>query len=135
MTAIKHASSFAQTTFDTSTGPAPVSISDDRDASRFLSLVQQHLGKSSPENAPVARRDGKTGLSDKIIGRATQLAGEIKKDHVHVTKMLETAAATGDQMNLMKAMLALNDYQMRIQFVSKTISKASSSVDQLTRMQ
>lgn len=132
MTAIEHGSAYAKAAPGK---PVDVHISDERDGSRFRALLQHYLGQAAPNSGPEATNQGKTGLSDKIVGRATELASEIKKDHVHVAKMLETAASTGDQMQLMQAMLALNDYEMRVQFVSKTISKAGTSVDQLTRMQ
>lgn len=110
-------------------------ITDERDGERFQSMLQQYLDPAKQNSAPQASDHGKTGLSEKIFGRATELASEMKKDHMHVSKMLETAAASGDQMHLMKAMLAIGDYQTRVQFISKTISKASSSLDSLTKMQ
>ena len=67
--------------------------------------------------------------------RAGDLAGEVKKDQQYVSRMLEQATRSGDSMQLMKAMMALNDYQMRVQFISKTASKATSSLDQLTKLQ
>jgi hypothetical protein len=56
-------------------------------------------------------------------------------DQQYVSKMLEQATRTGDSMQLMKAMMALNDYQIRVQTISKTVSKAASAVDQLARLQ
>ncbi|GGZ01590.1 hypothetical protein GCM10007388_39130 [Pseudoduganella plicata] len=74
-------------------------------------------------------------LGQAIAGRAASLAGEIKRDQQNVSRLLEKATATGDSMNLMRAMLALNDYQLRVQTVSKVVSKASTSVDSLTKLQ
>jgi len=85
--------------------------------------------------APKVEGTGKASLGDKIMTRANSLAGEMKNDQAYVSKLLEQATRTGDSMQLMKAMMALSDYQTRVQFVSKTISKATSSLDQLTRMQ
>jgi Type III secretion basal body protein I, YscI, HrpB, PscI len=74
-------------------------------------------------------------IGDKLMSRAGELSAEIKKDQAHVSRMLEQASRTGDSMALMKGMLALNDYQSRIQMITKTISKATSSVDSLTKLQ
>jgi predicted nucleic acid-binding Zn-ribbon protein len=74
-------------------------------------------------------------LGKKLMGRAHDLASNLMQDQQHVSKMLEQASRTGDSMQLMKAMMALNDYQVRVQTVSKTVSKAASSIDQLTKLQ
>ena len=106
-----------------------------RDTREFEQAMQRHLHTASPGLTPVDAGSDKTSLSSRIVGRATDLAAEVQKDQQYVSKMLEQATQTGDQMTMMKAMLALTDYQTRVQFVSKTISKSSTSVDQLTRMQ
>ena len=59
----------------------------------------------------------------------------LKADHKAVSSMIEKATLAGDDAMMMKAMLALADYQQRVQIVSKTVSKAASSLDQLTRLQ
>ncbi|GAA4031369.1 EscI/YscI/HrpB family type III secretion system inner rod protein [Actimicrobium antarcticum] len=104
------------------------------DTMAFEQAMQRHL-PSAPGITPADAGSDKTSLSGRIVGRATELASEVQKDQQYVSRMLEHATQTGDQMVMMKAMLALNDYQNRVQVVSKTISKASTSVDQLTRMQ
>lgn len=106
-----------------------------RDAHEFAQALQRHLHTAAPGITPADAGSDKLSLTSRISARASDLAGEIQKDQQYVSKLLEHATATGDQMVMMKAMLALNDYQTRVQFVSKTISKASTSVDQLTRMQ
>ena len=106
-----------------------------RDTQAFEQAMQRHLHTASPGLTPVDAGSDKTSLSSRIVSRATDLAAEVQKDQQYVSKMLEQATQTGDQMTMMKAMLALSDYQTRVQFVAKTISKSSTSVDQLTRMQ
>lgn len=103
------------------------------DTQAFTQAMQRHT--AAPGLAPAEAGSDTTSMSGHLANRATELASEVKKDQQYVSKMLEHATQTGDQMVMMKAMLALNDYQTRVQFVSKTISKASTSVDQLTRMQ
>lgn len=105
------------------------------DTHAFEQALQRHLHTASPGMTPADAGSDKTSLSSRIVSRATDLAAEVQKDQQYVSKMLEQATQTGDQMTMMKAMLALTDYQTRVQFVSKTISKSSTSVDQLTRMQ
>jgi hypothetical protein len=105
------------------------------DTHAFEQAMHRHLHTAAPGLTPVDAGSDKTSLSSRIVSRATDLAAEVQKDQQYVSKMLEQATQTGDQMTMMKAMLALTDYQTRVQFVSKTISKSSTSVDQLTRMQ
>ncbi len=103
------------------------------DNQAFAQAMQQHT--AAPGLTPADTGSNKMSMSGQLLNRATDLASEVQKDQQYVSHMLEHATQTGDQMTMMKAMLALNDYQTRVQFVSKTISKASTSVDQLTRMQ
>lgn len=103
------------------------------DASMFRAALERHMtAQQPPAAAPGA---GKPSLGDKLAGRATNLASEIKKDQLYVSRMLEQASRTGDSMQLMRAMMALNDYQIRVQTISKTVSKATQSFEQLTKLQ
>ncbi|RZI42500.1 type III secretion protein [Herbaspirillum sp. HC18] len=99
----------------------------------FRAALERHMtAQQPPAAAPGA---GKPSLGDKLAGRATNLASEIKKDQLYVSRMLEQASRTGDSMQLMRAMMALNDYQIRVQTISKTVSKATQSFEQLTKLQ
>jgi hypothetical protein len=88
----------------------------------------------------ISQLPGNARLDDRSLGkvvadRAHGLAEEFQKDQKYVSKLLEQATRTGDSMHLMRAMLALHDYQVRVQAMSKTISKAAGAIDQLTKMQ
>ncbi len=110
-----------------------ITSSTPADTQAFSQAMQQHTAASGL--TPTDAGSHPMSMSGQLANRATELASEVQKDQQYVSRMLEHATQTGDQMVMMKAMLALNDYQTRVQFVSKTISKASTSVDQLTRMQ
>lgn len=102
------------------------------DGAQFRAALErqmQGIGKASPPES------NKVSLGERMMNRTTDLAGELKKDQQYVSKLLEQATRSADSMQLMKAMMALNDYQMRVQFISKTASKATSSLDQLTKLQ
>jgi Type III secretion basal body protein I, YscI, HrpB, PscI len=100
------------------------------DAAQFQQAMERHQQTNQPPGAP-----REPSLGQVIAGRAAGLAGELKKDQQNVSRLLEKATTSGDSMNLMRAMLALNDYQLRVQTVSKVVSKASTSVDSLTKLQ
>jgi len=103
-----------------------------KDAAEFRAALERHMQQEVKEKAaPVS----KNSLGEKIMTRTTNMAEQIKHDQQYVSTMLEQASRNGDSMQMMKAMMALNDYQMRVQYISKTVSKASSSVDQLTKLQ
>lgn len=110
---------------------------DDGDGAAFRAALARHVHDAGPADAGSAAVSGagRMALGEQMLGRATTLAEEMQGDQQYVSKLLETATRTGDSMHLMKAMMAMNDYQTRVQFVSKVVSKAASSIDQLTKLQ
>lgn len=104
------------------------------DALRFQEALSRNMAGTSGmfSSAPAAGGDT---IGNKLMGHAHDMASNMMQDQQHVSKMLEQASRTGDSMQLMKAMMALNDYQIRVQTVSKAVSKAASSIDQLTKLQ
>lgn len=83
------------------------------------------------ESKRVGNSEG--SLADKMRERASDLTSDFKKDRQYVPTTLEQATRTGSSMQLMKkTMMPLNDYRIRVQFIFKTASKATSSIDQLT---
>jgi hypothetical protein len=103
------------------------------DADQFRAALERH-------SAAVGAASGEAAGSDKSLGtviaqRVSGLASEFQKDQQYVSKLLEKATRTGDSLQLMRAMLALNDYQIRVQAISKTVSKAATAIDQLTKLQ
>jgi hypothetical protein len=120
---------------------SPVSDSEFREImARELGQGGQALqgpqGGAAGPIAPVAQAaPGHGGLGERVMQRASALSGELQKDQQMISRNLEQAARSGDSMQLMKAMLALSDYQTRVQFVSKAASKAASALDQLTKLQ
>jgi hypothetical protein len=119
----------AQAKFDTN-----LSI-ETGDGAQFRAALERHMNASGGATKQSGSGKDEGSLGNKIMVRASDLASAVKNDQQYVSKMLEKATATGDSMQLMKAMMALNDYQMRVQFISKTASKATSSLDQLTKLQ
>ncbi len=108
---------------------------DAGDGSQFRAALERHMQQTNKTDANPVQGPPRVSLGDQMIGRATTLSAELKNDQTHVSKLLETSTRTGSSMDLMKAMTAMNDYQMRVQFVSKVVSKATSSLDQLTKLQ
>jgi hypothetical protein len=86
-------------------------------------------------SGPAAKGGNGKSLGHVIAGRTTELAAEVKKDQQYVSKLLESATRSGDKIHLMRAMMALSDFQMRVQTISKTVSKAATSIDSLTKLQ
>lgn len=108
--------------------------------SEFRAIMARQVSPTSAASqagpAPQAGVPGSGGsLGERIMSRATALSSELHKDQQYISKTLEQAARAGDPTQLMKAMLALSDYQTRVQFISKAASKATSAIDQLTKLQ
>ena len=102
------------------------------DAAQFRAALERQM---SAQATAAPSRPGKPSLGEKIAGRTANLASEMQKDQQYVSKLLEQASRTGDSMQLMKAMMALNDYNIRVQTISKTVSKTTSAFEQLTKLQ
>jgi hypothetical protein len=100
----------------------------------FRAIMERQARQAADGGHAVSGAAG-NGLGERIIGRATALSGQLHNDQQYISKTLEQAARAGDSMQLMKAMLALSDYETRVQFISKAASKAASAVDQLTKLQ
>lgn len=107
------------------------------DSVQFRNLLEQYMGSGGQAGGQQGGRKGEdaNSLGNVIADKTAGLAGEIKKDQLYVSKMLEQATRTGDSLHLMRAMMALNDYQLRVQAISKTVAKASTSIDSLTKLQ
>lgn len=104
--------------------------SSSADGEHFKTMFEQYMNKDAMRLKP-----NTNSLGSALAQRTTALATEVKQDQLYVSKLLEQATRTGDSMQLMKAMMALNDYQIRVQTISKCVSKASTSVDSLTKLQ
>jgi len=102
------------------------------DGEAFRAALERHMQAGAHAKADESR---KVSMGEKMLGRMSELSSETKKDQEHVSKMIEQATRNGDSMELLKAMMALNDYQMRTQFISKAASKATASVERLTSLQ
>ena len=103
------------------------------DGAEFRAMLARMTGGDAVQH--VAQPGSGAALGERIMGRAADLSGEVQKDHEFVSKTLEEATRSGDPMQLMKAMMALSDYQTRVQFIAKATSKAASALDQLTKLQ
>lgn len=109
---------------------------DHSGSSQFRAALDRYMGGGAHgAQGGAAKADDSNSLGKVIASKATGLATEVKKDQQYVSKMLEQATRTGDSLQLMRAMMALNDYQLRAQTISKTVSKAATSIDSLTKLQ
>lgn len=112
---------------------------DHAGSDQFRAALERHMGVGGAGAAGANGQPGPAGNSNSlghvIAGRTSALATEVKKDQQYVSKLLETATRSGDKIHLMRAMMALSDFQMRVQTISKTVSKAATSIDSLTKLQ
>lgn len=115
--------------------PTPRRQARARRVSRYKLQVQQQQVRSGAQQDLAPQGIGKDSLAAVMAERAAGLAGDVNRHQQYVSRMLERATASGDSLHLMHAMLALNDYQLRVQTISKVVSKAGSSVDSLTKLQ
>lgn len=114
--------------------PDPAAAGEGAASFKVQLQVQQQFRSGAQQN--LAPQDiGKDSLAAVMAERAAGLAGDVNRHQQYVSRMLERATASGDSLHLMHAMLALNDYQLRVQTISKVVSRASSSVDSLTKLQ
>jgi hypothetical protein len=106
---------------------------DAANGAQFRAALDRHIVAGA--QSPAGVQGGGPSLGQKITGRVGELATEFRKDQQYVSRMLEQATRTGDSMMLMKAMMALNDYQIRVQAMSKTVAKTTQAFETLTKLQ
>lgn len=102
------------------------------DSEVFRAAFDRHT-TAYTDQVPPTPKDETVG--DGPTGKLSTLSTEFQKDQQYVSKLLESATRSGDSMQLMRAMLSLHDYQLRVQVMSKTVTKVTGAVDQLTKMQ
>lgn len=112
----------------------PAGLSTSADAQRFGQTLSAYRERAAgPVDASPAREADSIGR--RLVSELSDMSGRLKADHKYVSSMIEKATVGGDDAMMMKAMMALSDYQQRVQIVSKTVAKAASSLDQLTKLQ
>lgn len=114
-----------------------VPVSSSAEAQRFAHALSSYKSQSSQAVAgPSSNANGgQNSIGSRLVNGLSDMAGRLKADHKVVSSLVEKATVGGDDALMMKAMMALGDYQQRVQIVSKTVAKAASSLDQLTRLQ
>jgi hypothetical protein len=125
---------------DAASGASPAfEVSSTADAQRFaqsMSAARENFAQANQSSAaPVARVGESKSVGNQLMSGLSDLSGKLKGDHKHISNMIEHATMNGDPGAMTKAMTLLADYQTRVQLVSKVISKASTSLDSLTRLQ
>ncbi len=111
-----------------------VSATSSADAQRFSQALASHKSLAA-QPMPATSGVESTSMGKQLISGLSDMSGRLKADHKHVSSMIEKATVNGDNTMMMRAMMALNDYQQRVQVISKTVTKAAASLDQLTRLQ
>lgn len=113
-----------------------MSATSSADAQRFSQALAAHKSMAAqPAASPSVSGADSNSIGKKLVSGLSEMSGRLKADHKHVSSMIEKATVGGDNTMMMRAMMALNDYQQRVQIISKTVTKAAASLDQLTRLQ
>jgi hypothetical protein len=114
-------------------------VSSTADAQRFsqaLAIHREAQGAAHQTSASNVSAVGDTkSIGQQMMAGLSDMSARLKSDHKQVSNLIEKATVGGDDNMMMKAMLALTDYQQRVQIVSKVVSKAATSMDSLTRLQ
>jgi hypothetical protein len=124
------------------TSPKPMPAVDLSEASlqarAFAEAMRNAQGlraKAAPAlQAPTFDEQTQT-IGQKLIAGLHDVSGKLQADHRNISRQIELAVDTGDNRLMMQAMMAVSDYQQRVQIISKTVAKAGSSLDQLTKLQ
>ena len=114
---------------------APIAPSvEPLDAAQFRAMFEQRLslGPYLPATPAAA---GAPSLGERMVTRMSELGSGLERERDNISKSLEQASRSGDPLQMMKAVLSLNDYETRTQFIAKVGSKATSAVEQLTKLQ
>jgi Type III secretion basal body protein I, YscI, HrpB, PscI len=122
-----------------SAGGGGFEVSSSADAQQFSQSMSAARERFSDANqagsGPVKGIGESKSIGNQLMSGLSDMSVRLKSDHKQISTMLQKATVGGDDAMMMKALLALGDYQQRVQIVSKVVSKAASSLDQLTRLQ
>lgn len=118
------------------TSERAVFVMEAPDGAAFRADIARHLADNRAA-APSAGTSpaGGASLGERMLGLTTEMASDVQQNHAIVSRALDKATRSGEPMDLMKAMMTLNDYQTRVQVITKVTSKAISALDQLTKLQ
>jgi hypothetical protein len=92
-------------------------------------------GVASPKTARADLAAVDTGLGGKVMAGLNGLSERMRADQRHISSLIEKATVGGDMTMMIKASMAVGDYQNRVQLTARAVSKAATSLDQLTRLQ
>lgn len=136
LSSVSHAASAAHTQM---VEGAPITAGGRSDAAHARDFdTAMHMAKVGQEapTLPAAKgaESNPHSLGDRLIAGVKDVSSRFNADQRYISSIVEQAATTGNDALMMRALLALGDYQNRVQIMSKTVSKAASSIDQLTRL-
>lgn len=75
------------------------------------------------------------GLGGELAGRLNSLSDKLRSEQHQISNVIERATATGDSNLILKASMMMADHQFKLTMVMRSVSKAATSTDQLTRLQ
>jgi Type III secretion basal body protein I, YscI, HrpB, PscI len=85
--------------------------------------------------AHVSSSDGSNSIGARLMSGLSDLSSTMASKHKQVSALLEKATTSGDDKMMLKAMFAMSEYTQQAQMTVKVVAKASTSLDQLTRLQ
>ncbi|WP_137938864.1 EscI/YscI/HrpB family type III secretion system inner rod protein [Chitinivorax sp. B] len=99
----------------------PVSIPSAADMALFRSMLNADLGQGD--------------LSAKVVNGLTKAAGQFGRDQQALTREVRRAERSMDPQDIMRAAQVLSNYNNEMALSVKVISKATQSLDQLSKLQ
>jgi hypothetical protein len=118
-----------------SSGSSPAAVQE----RAFGAALQEARDKLAlaPDAAALAhaKANPATGLGGEVAGRLNSLSDKLKSQQQEISRIVERATATGDMNLMLKASMMMADHQVKLSMTMRSVSKAATSIDQLTRLQ
>ncbi len=117
-----------------------VRLSPSAEQARAFDAALEHSRLTLTGDAPQklvssSASNPETGLGGKVMAGLSDLSERLRADQRHISSLIEKATVGGDMAMMIKASMAVGDYQSRVQLTARAVSKAATSLDQLTRLQ
>ena len=105
------------------------------DAQQFAQSLAKFKDNGVSQVSNVSSADQSNSLGARVMSNVAELSSRLAEEQKKVSAMIEKATKTNDSFLMMNAMHALSTYNQHAQMATKTVAKAATGLETLTRLQ
>lgn len=112
-----------------------VSVGSSSDAEQFAKTLAKYNAREASPVANVSSADNSNSLGTKVMNNIAEMSSRLAEANKRITTLIEKATVSGDPQITLNAMMELSNYNQQAQMVTKTVAKAATGLETLTRLQ